>query len=133
MVKSGGGRRRFHRQHGLQVLRGDILQRQHLPVAFLQVLADRGHTGGGVADHAATGRLGRVLDRIGVASQKALTTQTTTDHRGPKYVCDILCSVSNIERIVVDTNVFVGACLGAGASNEVVTLCLRAEVPGRRR
>ena len=29
---------------------------------------------------------------------------------------------------MVDTNVFVGACLGAGASNEVVALCLRAEV-----
>jgi predicted nucleic acid-binding protein len=28
---------------------------------------------------------------------------------------------------VVDTNVFVGACLGAGASNEVVAVCLRAE------
>ena len=40
------------------------------------------------------------------------------------------CSVSNIERIVVDTNVFVGACLGAGASNEVVALCLLAEVVG---
>ena len=40
------------------------------------------------------------------------------------------CSVSNIERIVVDTNVFVGACLGAGASNEVVALCLGAEVVG---
>src|SRR5437879_6234057 len=27
--------------------------------------------------------------------------------------------------IVVDTNVFVGACLGVGASNEVVAACLR--------
>ena len=27
-------------------------------------------------------------------------------------------------RIVVDTNVFIGACLGAGASNAVVTKCL---------
>ena len=27
-------------------------------------------------------------------------------------------------RIVVDTNVFIGACLGAGASNAVVTQCL---------
>jgi putative PIN family toxin of toxin-antitoxin system len=35
--------------------------------------------------------------------------------------------VNDIERIVVDTNVFVGACLGAGASNEVVALCLRGE------
>ncbi len=30
-------------------------------------------------------------------------------------------------RIVVDTNVFVGACLGAGASNAVVAACLRGE------
>jgi putative PIN family toxin of toxin-antitoxin system len=29
---------------------------------------------------------------------------------------------------VIDTNIFVGACLGAGASNEVVALCLRGEV-----
>lgn len=29
---------------------------------------------------------------------------------------------------VIDTNVFVGACLGAGASNQVVALCLRGEV-----
>ncbi|WP_218068076.1 PIN domain-containing protein [Candidatus Thiosymbion oneisti] len=29
--------------------------------------------------------------------------------------------------IVVDTNVFVGACLGADASNEVIVLCLRGE------
>jgi hypothetical protein len=29
--------------------------------------------------------------------------------------------------IVVDTNVFVGACLGAGASNEVITRCLTGE------
>ena len=29
--------------------------------------------------------------------------------------------------IVVDTNVFVGACLGAGASNEVIARCLRGE------
>ncbi len=29
--------------------------------------------------------------------------------------------------IVVDTNVFVGACLGAGASNAVVAACLRGE------
>ncbi len=29
---------------------------------------------------------------------------------------------------VIDTNVFLGACLGAGASNEVVALCLRGEV-----
>ncbi len=29
--------------------------------------------------------------------------------------------------IVVDTNVFVGACLGTGASNEVVATCLRGE------
>lgn len=35
--------------------------------------------------------------------------------------------MNDIERIVVDTNVFVGACLGAGASNEVVALCLRGE------
>ena len=27
-------------------------------------------------------------------------------------------------RVVVDTNVFIGACLGAGASNAVVTQCL---------
>jgi putative PIN family toxin of toxin-antitoxin system len=30
--------------------------------------------------------------------------------------------------VVVDTNVFVGACLGAGASNEVIRLCLRGAV-----
>ena len=30
--------------------------------------------------------------------------------------------------VVIDTNVFVGACLGAGASNEVVALCLRGEI-----
>lgn len=30
-------------------------------------------------------------------------------------------------RIVVDTNVFIGACLGAGASNAVVVTCLRGE------
>jgi putative PIN family toxin of toxin-antitoxin system len=30
-------------------------------------------------------------------------------------------------QIVVDTNVFVGACLGAGASNEVIAQCLRGE------
>jgi putative PIN family toxin of toxin-antitoxin system len=30
--------------------------------------------------------------------------------------------------VVVDTNVFVGACLGAGASNEVVARCLTGEV-----
>jgi len=30
--------------------------------------------------------------------------------------------------VVIDTNIFVGACLGAGASNEVVALCLRGEV-----
>ena len=29
---------------------------------------------------------------------------------------------------VIDTNVFVGACLGAGASNEVIALCLRGEI-----
>lgn len=29
--------------------------------------------------------------------------------------------------IVVDTNVFVGVCLGTGASNEVVASCLRGE------
>jgi putative PIN family toxin of toxin-antitoxin system len=29
---------------------------------------------------------------------------------------------------VIDTNVFVGACLGAGASNEVIALCLRGEL-----
>lgn len=29
--------------------------------------------------------------------------------------------------IVVDTNIFVAACLGAGASNEVVSACLRGE------
>ena len=29
--------------------------------------------------------------------------------------------------IVLDTNVFVGACLGAGASNAVVAACLRGE------
>jgi putative PIN family toxin of toxin-antitoxin system len=29
--------------------------------------------------------------------------------------------------IVVDTNVFVGACLGLGASNEVVAACIRGE------
>ncbi len=29
--------------------------------------------------------------------------------------------------IVVDTNIFVAACLGAGASNEVVATCLRGE------
>ncbi len=34
--------------------------------------------------------------------------------------------MNDIERIVVDTNVFVGACLGAGASNEIVALCLHA-------
>ncbi len=31
-------------------------------------------------------------------------------------------------RIVVDTNVFVGACLGAGASNAVVRRCIEAAV-----
>jgi len=30
-------------------------------------------------------------------------------------------------RIVVDTNVFIGACLGAGASNGVVVACLQGE------
>lgn len=30
--------------------------------------------------------------------------------------------------VVIDTNVFVGACLGAGASNEVIALCLRGEI-----
>lgn len=30
--------------------------------------------------------------------------------------------------VVIDTNVFVGACLGAGASNELVALCLRGEI-----
>jgi putative PIN family toxin of toxin-antitoxin system len=30
--------------------------------------------------------------------------------------------------VVIDTNVFVGACLGVGASNEVVALCLRGEI-----
>lgn len=30
-------------------------------------------------------------------------------------------------RIVVDTNVFVGACLSAGASNAVVAACIRGE------
>ena len=30
--------------------------------------------------------------------------------------------------IVIDTNVFVGACLGAGASNEAIALCLRGEI-----
>lgn len=30
--------------------------------------------------------------------------------------------------VVIDTNVFVGACLGAAASNEVIALCLRGEV-----
>lgn len=30
-------------------------------------------------------------------------------------------------RIVVDTNVFVGACLGTGASNAVIAGCLRGE------
>jgi putative PIN family toxin of toxin-antitoxin system len=29
---------------------------------------------------------------------------------------------------VIDTNAFVGACLGAGASNEVIALCLRREI-----
>ena len=29
---------------------------------------------------------------------------------------------------VIDTNVFIGACLGAGASNEVIALCLRGRV-----
>jgi len=29
---------------------------------------------------------------------------------------------------VIDTNVFVGACLGAGASNEVIARCLRGEI-----
>lgn len=29
---------------------------------------------------------------------------------------------------VIDTNVFVGACLGAGASNDVITRCLRGEI-----
>ena len=29
---------------------------------------------------------------------------------------------------MIDTNVFVGACLGAGASNEVVARCLRGEI-----
>ena len=27
-------------------------------------------------------------------------------------------------KIVVDTNVFIGACLGAGAANEVIRLCI---------
>ena len=31
-------------------------------------------------------------------------------------------------RILVDTNVFVGACLGAGASNAVIAACLRGEL-----
>jgi putative PIN family toxin of toxin-antitoxin system len=31
-------------------------------------------------------------------------------------------------RIVVDTNVFVGACLGVGAASEVVASCLRGRV-----
>jgi len=35
---------------------------------------------------------------------------------GRRGQCDTLGLVSDIERIVVDTNVFVGACLGAGAS-----------------
>lgn len=30
-------------------------------------------------------------------------------------------------RIVIDTNVFIGACLGTGASNAVVARCLRGE------
>jgi len=30
--------------------------------------------------------------------------------------------------VVIDTNIFVGACLGAGAPNEVFALCLRGEV-----
>jgi putative PIN family toxin of toxin-antitoxin system len=30
--------------------------------------------------------------------------------------------------VVIDTNVFAGACLGVGASNEVIALCLRGEV-----
>jgi len=29
---------------------------------------------------------------------------------------------------VIDTNVFVGACLGGGASNEVIARCLRGEI-----
>jgi putative PIN family toxin of toxin-antitoxin system len=29
---------------------------------------------------------------------------------------------------VIDTNVFIGACLGAGASNEVIALCLRRKI-----
>ncbi len=40
------------------------------------------------------------------------------------------CAVSSPDpkmNIVVDTNVFVGACLGAGASNEVIVRCLRGE------
>ena len=31
-------------------------------------------------------------------------------------------------RVVIDTNVFVGACLGVGASNAVVGACLQARV-----
>jgi putative PIN family toxin of toxin-antitoxin system len=30
--------------------------------------------------------------------------------------------------VVIDTNVFIGACLGAGASNEVIALCLRGVI-----
>jgi putative PIN family toxin of toxin-antitoxin system len=30
--------------------------------------------------------------------------------------------------VVIDTNIFVGACLGAGASNEVIGLCLRGAI-----
>jgi putative PIN family toxin of toxin-antitoxin system len=30
-------------------------------------------------------------------------------------------------RIVVDTNVFIGACVGAGASNAIIAACLRGE------
>ena len=31
-------------------------------------------------------------------------------------------------RIVVDTNVFIGACLGVGAANEVVRLCIEGRL-----
>ena len=32
-----------------------------------------------------------------------------------------------MSRIVVDTNVFIGACLGAGAANEVIASCLEGK------
>ena len=39
------------------------------------------------------------------------------------------CTSDTIQHmlIVVDTNVFVGACLGTGASNAVIAACLRGE------